>query len=224
MPKMLIGLVQNLTEDQKFSNNANYYRWLKTLGTVTMIDPFQLELEDVDLLVLPGGSDINPRRYMQFWHPACGLPQRSLEFFDEVMLPQYIDKKQRILGICRGMQSLNVLFGGTLHPHVVEPTSVTDGSFVHYIKYKDTYLPASSNHHQAADVIGEGFEVIMRGYGVKREVNKPSKPDVNDPLQVEGILHNELPILGVQFHPEKQHGVKACAGLNEEVEKLVLAL
>src|SRR5690348_1946438 len=98
---MKIGLLFNVNDEQRFWNKMNYIQWLDTLGNVTIIDPYSKKLKDVDLLVLPGGSDIAPSRYNQPWIKEIGLPNRAFEWFDTEMLPQYINAGKRVFGICR---------------------------------------------------------------------------------------------------------------------------
>lgn len=206
--------------DGKSWNNANYMRWIRDelKGNPIMIDPFNQEVEELDLLVLPGGSDVNPRRYADFWHPDTGLPNRALEFFDEVVLPEYIKAQVPIFGICRGLQTLNVLLGGTLNPDSPEPTSSGPGDPVHFVRLNDTgeLLESSSNHHQSIRRLAQGFSIWASGYANKW-VSKSKTADLTAPLSIEGIAHKEWPIFATQFHPEKQFETEQCRDLTARV-------
>lgn len=207
----------------QFWNNANYVRWISSnLGHPIFIDPYDIHINtDINLLVLPGGSDVNPRRYMNYWPKEAGLPNRGLEYFDEVTLPIYIQHKIPIFGICRGLQTLNVLFGGTLKPDTPEPTSYSDGEFAHFVKYDNQFYDCSSNHHQSIDILADEFDVIMRGHDHSFVHNSRKVPDENRPLSIEGIKHKTLPILATQFHPEKQFSGGKCKKLNAIVHGLI---
>ena len=224
--KKLIGLVMSVDADGKAWNNYNYARWISaSIGNPVMIDPYETDInKDLDLLVLPGGSDINPLRYMPYWHPLAGLPNRALEYFDQVNLPKYINNSTPVFGICRGLQTLNVLFGGSLKPDIPEPTSYADGEFAHYVKYRNDFIESSSNHHQAIDRLGEGFEVVMEGYGkTYNDKNRPI-PNPDSKLSIECIRHSAYPILATQFHPEKQHSGGKCKKLTAVVNNLIAEL
>lgn len=216
-----ISIVGNINSDDQLWINRAYVNYFSQFGNVSIIDPTLKALKETDLLVLPGGSDVNPSRYNSPWHPIVGLPNRAYEYFDEVILPHYIEAKIPIFGICRGLQTLNVLLGGTLKPHCQEPISYNDGAFVHWTKVlkTDKVFECSSNHHQSIYQLAEGFVVTAMGYTIasestKRLFNKNSKV-----LEIEGIEHSELPIKAVQFHPEKNFNGESCLDINEEFVK-----
>lgn len=215
-----IGIVATHTAESKLTLNANYINWLKQYGLPILIDPYydDVKFGDYDLIVLPGGSDVDPHRYGKHFTPHIGMPDRSLESFDVRVLPRLIAESQPIFGICRGMQTLNVATGGTLLEDVEEPYSPNDGDPVHYVSYEDRFLYCSSNHHQALDQISNDWDILMRGYAFKRE-KAQIIPDLEKVLQVEAISHKTLPIKAVQFHPEKNHWGEQCKALSHIIEK-----
>ena len=115
---------------------------------------------------------------------------QALEFFIRAGKP--------VLGICKGMQLLNIYFGGTLtqdlrnsHDH-----QTSDGDLLHmsYVS-EDCVLShlygkefvINSNHHQAVDKLGKNLKVVQTSHdGI-----------------IEGFIHESLPIIGVQWHPER---------------------
>ena len=129
----------------------------------------------------------------------------------------------RVFGICRGHQSLNVYFGGTLHSHVEEPTSRYEGEAVHFVgnAEKTDVMPTSSNHHQAVDRLGDGFIPLLYGYEMKvtkeegKQVYKVGKR-----LHLEAMRHTSMPIASVQWHPEKNFAGQS----NPSAEKYVRGL
>lgn len=214
-----IGILGNVNSEDQIWVNRAYVGYFNEFGRTTIIDPWSQNVENVDLLVLPGGSDVNPARYGAPYYPSVSLPNRAYEYFDEVMLPEYVNSKVPIFGICRGLQTLNVAFGGTLHTDIKEPTSYQDGAFAHFVKVLETneVFQCSSNHHQAIDKLAEGFEVTAMGYTAAfNSKHNPVFNENSNPLHIEGIRHISLPIRAVQFHPEKNWNGDDCLTINKK--------
>jgi putative glutamine amidotransferase len=203
-----IAIVAWETGENSFGVTKPYLHYLSHFGNVMMILPQQIDIiKDIDLLVLPGGADVNPLRYNQIPSFYTGRPNVYLEHFDNKVLPKYIENETPIFGICRGLQNLNVFFEGTLKQHLYShPTSSIRSDKVHdvinYIdvlqttkhfknsideKFKKTRT--NSLHHQAIDILGNGFEILSRSKSYGKEI--------------EAIVHKYLPIAAVQYHPEE---------------------
>jgi len=153
-----------------------YPRYIAALERVFLSGREHLSPEDgfsCDGLLLPGGGDI------------LGALDRE----EQQVIQYYISHGKPVLGICRGMQALNVFFGGTLYRHISghqEPS----GDILHPACGMGLFAacnPVNSNHHQAVCHLGRGLTAEQWA------------PDGI----VEGIRHRELPILGVQWHPER---------------------
>ncbi len=77
---------------------------------------------DLDGLVVAGGGDVDPSRYGAAMHPATGAPDAERDAWELALLDSALQAGRPLLAICRGIQLLNVIRGGTLHqhlPHVV---------------------------------------------------------------------------------------------------------
>lgn len=220
----LIGVVGTVLGDNPRAGvDVRYVNWLSQFGNVVVVDSRQDEIiPQLDLLVLPGGPDVNTYRYGQAPEEACGNFNNQLDRFDTEVLPKYIENLTPIFGICRGLQTLWVHFGGKLHQHVDEPYSVQDTQEVHFVTSPNggSIYATGSWHHQAADLSTQpkNLEVILMGYGVTN--HKPHKIDMDQELCVEGIKHNNLPIAAVQAHPEKSY----CADVSNDYVKYCNAL
>jgi putative glutamine amidotransferase len=168
------------------------------------LDP-DLPLSRIDGLMLAGGADIDPASYGAAAHERTVGANGQRDACEIALLRRALERGLPVLGICRGLQLINVAFGGTLIQHVPEHFSgrhlTTPGSFAdsdHAVAFSAGSLAAAaagagrsavnSHHHQAAGEIGEGLIVTAR-----------SQPD-----QLPEAL--ELPAarfaLGVQWHPE----------------------
>jgi putative glutamine amidotransferase len=153
--------------------------------------------ERLDGLLLSGGTDIEPSRYGQA--PCADLipPEPDRDAFEIALLDGAAAAAIPVLGICRGIQVLNVYGGGTLHQHV--PSHTDDyrppNSIAHRVDLVEGSLAASlygptiqvnSLHHQTVDKIAEGYNVTGR----------------SEDGTVEVIESRRRAWLGVQWHPE----------------------
>ena len=116
-------------------------------------------------------------------------------------LEQAVKSAMPILGICKGMQLINIGLGGTLTQHLntaslhtdtakdaYHPTITTEDSFL-FPLYGASF-PVNSRHHQAVDKLANGLIPVQW---------------CPDDSCIEAISHSSLPILGVQWHPERLH-------------------
>lgn len=178
---------------------ANYADILSALGALPVAVGADVDAGAYDGLLLPGGGDIEPGRYGQA-DAACQYVDAALDAMQLAALDAFVKAEKPVLGICRGHQLVNVYFGGTLIQHLpqaaahsrcggsedkVHDTAATPGSALHRL-YGGAFR-VNSSHHQGVDRLGTGLTVTQRSAdGV-----------------VEGMAHARLPILCVQWHPER---------------------
>lgn len=193
--------------------SREYYEYFSYFGDVIIV-PNSDTIIPVDLLVLPGGADVSTTRYNPSRLYSYGSqPNRFMEHFDVYILPKYIDALQKkeigaIFGICRGLQTLNVHFGGTLYQHLLdepmnkefEREKLTQKGLVidapHYRGAKKVEF--NSMHHQSIRDLGDGLVPMILSENRTRAVENFTPFSV-----VEAIRHETLPIMGVQYHPEE---------------------
>jgi putative glutamine amidotransferase len=181
-------------------------------------------LDLVDALMLAGGADVDPASYGAACHPLTTDPDPLRDAFEVALVRRALERDLPLLGICRGMQVLNVACGGTLHQDLPELLAHDDhrrvpGSFDgadHDVRLLAGSLAAraageehhatKSHHHQGVDRVGDGLQVTGWADG--------------DEL-VEAI---ELPgrrfALGVQWHPEADERSRLIAALVEEAARV----
>jgi len=192
----------------------NYVEAVQRAGGLVVMLPPDSELADdprqalelIDGLILAGGADIDPASYEQHAHPETlgTVPERDA--FEIALTRAAIELDLPVLGICRGMQLINVACGGTLIQHVPDRFGHHEhrrvvGSFDgadHDVRLSEGSLAASaarelvhatkSHHHQGVDRLGEGL--LATGVSMLDEL----------PEAIE--LPDARFVLGVQWHPE----------------------
>ncbi|MBW4717578.1 gamma-glutamyl-gamma-aminobutyrate hydrolase family protein [Saccharothrix obliqua] len=150
----------------------------------------------LDGLVLAGGADVDPARYGRPRDTRTGPPRPDRDAAELELVRAALKLDLPLLGVCRGMQVLNVALGGTLAQHVeghnpapaaFEHTGVAVAPGTLLAGVVGLATTVHCHHHQAVDDLGDGLRVVA------------SAPDGT----VEAV---ELPgsrfVLGVQSHPE----------------------
>jgi putative glutamine amidotransferase len=206
----------------------NYVDAVHRAGAMALLlppDPVLIDAPDeildrIDGLMLAGGGDIDPGAYGAAPHPETigSVPERDA--FEVALVRRALERDIPVLGICRGMQVLNVACGGTLHQHLPELVGHGDhrrvlGSFDgadHDVRLAPGSLAAraageelhaaKSHHHQGVDGVGDGL--VVTGWAQRDEL-----PEA---LEAEG---NRF-ALGVQWHPEADERSRLIAALVEE--------
>lgn len=187
--KILIAGLTDLTK--------NYEKALASCHVSYHVSLSPAELSSYDKLLLPGGGDICPRRFGQTDQGSLSVNE-TLDDAQFTLLHAFVQAEKPVLGICRGMQVINVYFGGDLiqdlpvkHTHQytdqdqIHAVRTAPGSLMHRL-YQDHCL-VNSAHHQGCGKIGHNLQVTQ------------TAPDG----VVEALEHSTRPVLGVQWHPER---------------------
>jgi putative glutamine amidotransferase len=208
-----------------YGNNRSYIHALEAAGGVPvlipMLDDFSMLdtlLAHLDGLLLPGGVDIQPSRYGEEKHLLAEEPDQRLDEFELGLAAWALQEDIPILGICRGMQLINVALGGSLYQDL---STQYPGSIRHsqrdlprtHIAHRIVVQPGgrmesvlgaqevwvNSLHHQAVKDPGEGVHISGR-----------AEDDVAELLEVSAHRF----VIAVQSHPEEIYTlVPACARL-----------
>jgi putative glutamine amidotransferase len=182
-------------------------------------DPGEV-LDLLDALVVTGGAgDLDPALYGEERHPETGPVQEERDAYELALVRGALEREMPVLGICRGMQILNVAYGGTIEQHLPdvlghEEHRHTPGTFAdHEVHLVPDSLaaratgsgrtPAKSHHHQGIKEVGEGLQVTGRAV---------------DDDAVEALEDPSFPfVLGVLWHPEEDENSQLIKALVSEV-------
>lgn len=191
-----------------------YTRCLQRAGAIVQtlaLHAFPGAVDDAltkcDGFLFPGGPDIQPERYGQDRLPSCQEADSARDDFELLLLGAVLERQKPLFCIGRGMQLLNVSFGGTLMQDIrlkqeyhhadflhrataTHPVEIDPDSFLAYLLDTDT-ISVNSLHHQAVDEVGEGLWIPA-----------DSPEGFAEALELE-----EYPFcLAVQWHPEYMTG------------------
>jgi putative glutamine amidotransferase len=177
-------------------------------------------LDLLDALIVTGGAgDLDPTLYGDEPHPETGPVQEERDAYELALVRGALEREMPVLGICRGMQVLNVVYGGTIEQHLPdvlghEEHRHTPGVFAdHEVRLEPDSLaaraagsqktPVKSHHHQGIKEVGSGLAVTGRATedGAVEALEDPSCPFV----------------LGVLWHPEEDEKSQLIKALVSEV-------
>jgi len=184
---------------------ADYSRAVIDAGGLPLHLPLDVEpsrfIEHLDGLILTGGADVDPGRYGA--ENSASIIEVQRDDIEFELLELALVAGMPVLGICRGLQVLNVHAGGTLNQDVpsharydVDPAerihsaTIVRGSQLNRI-YGDQ-VRINSLHHQTVDNVGSGLRVVARG----------------DDGVIEALEMDDLPVVAVQWHPEMLNEVE----------------
>ena len=204
---VVVGIADMCGTTNSVSVQATYVDAFARAGNTPLVLPAETNREvvarmlaSVDVLLLCGGEDVDPSRYKTKPSPRLGEVNLRRDAWEWLLLDEAVKRRLPVIGICRGCQLINVYFGGTLWQDL--PTE-RPGPVVHRGKgghavqvvagsrlagcLGSTNLMVNTSHHQAVKDLAPGFRVTAVA------------PDG----VVEAIESDVLPVVGVQFHPEK---------------------
>jgi putative glutamine amidotransferase len=155
----------------------------------------QDELLDLcDGFLITGGTDVDPKYYGEVNLGLSKAVINRLDEIDKAVIEHAIRNKKPLLGICRGFQSINVFFGGTLHQDLGDKNEahnrISSGHVVNTNFHPSfpwgSQILVNSYHHQAIKDLAPGLHVLA----------------THEDGTLEMVIHETLPIFAVQWHPE----------------------
>ncbi len=210
-PRIAIPVPHSGDPDYALRSLPQYERAVEIAGGVPVRIPLDQSpaqinklVEGCDGVLLPGSkADVDPGKYNARRAPETASADSGRDTVDRILLDDAYNTRKPILGICYGLQSLNVYRNGTLVQHIESSVKHTAGRTVavaHIVEVEpesklakiidQSKIPVNSSHHQSADAVGHGLRVIARS-----------------PLDgiIEGIEGTSADhfVLAVQWHPER---------------------
>ena len=216
MSKPLIGMPARWAETapgdwqkSRWYLQPTYFEALQAAGALAVMVPLIPDLAReifprLDGVLLPGcDSDVDPRRYGQERHPAVEFVNPPRDDTDSALLEEADRTGIPVLGICFGMQSMNVYYGGSLIQHLPDavrteiehsehvtrhPVCFDEGSLLAELAGRGPHV-VNSTHHQAVDRVAKGFRVTAHA------------PD--GVIEAIECNPNGRFLMAVQWHPER---------------------
>lgn len=207
---VIIGMADTGDELIRKYLKSKYISCIKKAGGVVELMPPSKDADAVkqyvmkyDGIIIPGGADVAPSLYGEQKGANCGKQDAMRDIFEPLLISETLKRKKPLLCICRGMQILNVCFGGTLYQDITNLTDIKHSNILkkntraHDIKInKDSILfsivekevmPVNSLHHQAIKTLGNGLKASAES------------PDGF----IEGVeLDGYEKCIAIQWHPE----------------------
>lgn len=235
MKKVIVGITSGYEREEDLVNyNRNtlcidYSKSVIAAGGNPIILPVtdveeivDAQVEMMDALILSGGNDIHPFYYGEGYKEGMGEVARERDAYEFCLLEKFLKTGKPILGICRGMQLINVYFGGTLYQDLryyptwhlehcqklfpdleVQIAYMEKGKHL-FRKIFGDKVGINSFHHQAIAKLGDGLEVLAK-----------TEDGIVEAIQ----LREHSFLYAVQWHPEMM-----TARGNKEMQEIFEAL
>ncbi|WP_297206554.1 gamma-glutamyl-gamma-aminobutyrate hydrolase family protein [uncultured Brachyspira sp.] len=171
-------------------------------------EDIRIQLSHVNGIILSGGYDIDPIYWNEELHHKLGRIFPRRDEYELKLIKYALEMKKPILGICRGLQILNVYFGGSLY----QDLSLIENC---YIKHNQSAKPYEATHSFITeegsvirDIVGEKVRVnsyhhlAIKDLGSNLKATGYSEDDIIESIE---YMENGSFVLGVQFHPEMMH-------------------
>ena len=225
--KPVIGITAVTSFDEKMhSQRVTYAQAVWGAGGEAILLPCNPNKDNckqivsmIDGLLAPGGHDVDPELYSEQVQEYCGKFTRYEDEYDMELIREAVKQGKPVLGICRGMQAVNVLFGGTLYQDIPAQYSTQmvhtrirpEEENFHTVRIeKDSYLAkvlgetenvrVNTSHHQAVKDVAKGFKVTAKA------------PDGT----IEAMENQDASVLCVQWHPERLQDMEIYRELMKE--------
>lgn len=211
--KKVVGLIPLYDEERdSLWMLPGYMQVLERCGAIPIILPLTDHIEELsqcfdlcDGILMTGGHDVDPGIYHAERKKECGVSCRERDAMERYLFEKAVEQDKPVLGICRGIQLMNALLGGSLYQDL--PTE--HPSFVEHHMSRPYDVPIHSvevlQGTMLADIIGAGIYPVNSYHhqAIKDLAEKAETMAVSEDGLVEAIcVPGKKFIVGVQWHPE----------------------
>jgi len=215
------ALIRPETGRPIYANNRTYVHAVESAGGLPILIPMINDLNTLtallsrlDGLILPGGIDLHPSRYGEEVHPLTEKADLELDEFEIILASWAFQQDIPVLGICRGMQLINIVLGGTLFQDI-------SNQYPNSIAHTHRHLPRTHLAHHIVVEPGSRMETILGSREVKvnslhhQAIKEPGKgvritgraPDgIAELLEVTGYRF----VMAAQSHPEEIYSIETA--------------
>ncbi|HKM30331.1 MAG TPA: type 1 glutamine amidotransferase [Bacilli bacterium] len=218
MKRKIIGITPRLLTEgdtvKQFANDFYLSALTKRDFNVIMLTLDNPQLDEIlalcDGFLITGGSDVDPVFFNETNEGLSKGIKPQLDLIDKQVVTYAARHCLPILGICRGHQTINVFLGGSLFQDIGDDhRSLADGHEVHTIKNRLLNFPkniiTNSYHHQAIKALAPNMTAIAW----------------HKDGTIEAFVHDVLPIIGIQWHPERLQGTAPSEIIFDKFAELV---
>lgn len=215
MKRIVIGLTpQGDSQKEVYRISPDFIREISALGAIPMVLPSVTDNDDLlidalslcDGVIFTGGPDVRPSYFGEEIIPSCGAISDERDAFELKLYRMALDADKSILGICRGVQVMNIGSGGDIYQDIYSQMGTKlvhhtlDGKRAFHnvnvsndacqrFGFSVNSFVTNSYHHQNVRALGEGFEAFAFAEdGLVEAIYMPDRRFV----------------AGVQWHPEKR--------------------
>lgn len=190
--------------------NSHYLNYINKAGfTPIMLPISNCNLEELlnlcDCFLITGGNDMHSKWYNMPMHNSMKDVSIDMDILDKNVIEYAIKNNKPLLGICRGLQSLNVFLGGTLYQDIIGHKKIENGQIARlngrgrfFKNILDEEFSINSYHHQAIDKLADDLVSVIEADGI-----------------IEAVEHKSLDIYALQWHPERLDDINSFKIINE---------
>ena len=215
MKRIVIGLTPQGDGNKGYNMSPDFIRALNSLGAVAITLPSITDDDELlrdalalcDGIIFTGGPDVRPSLFGEDIIPSCGAINDERDAFEIKLYKMAMAADKSILGVCRGVQVMNIAEGGNIYQDIYSQNgtmlahhtldgvrafhnvSVTNSAIFEKIGFSKNEFTVNSYHHQSVKDLAEGYEAFAYSPdGLIEAIYMPSRRFV----------------AGVQWHPEKR--------------------
>lgn len=215
MKRIVIGLTPQGDGNKGYNISPDFIRALNALGAISITLPSITDDDELlrdalslcDGVIFTGGPDVRPSLFGEEIIPSCGAINDERDAFEIKLYKMAIEADKSILGICRGVQVMNIAEGGNIYQDIYSQSgtmlvhhtldskrafhnvSISNKSALEKIRFSTDSFTVNSYHHQSVKDLADGYEAVAYSPdGLIEAIYMPSRRFV----------------AGVQWHPEKR--------------------